>query len=577
MAVPDEGRELSEPAPLEPLDGSSGKAGEAAAAPQESLNRPRGRGKGGRDGKGGRGGRGRRGGDGVAQWEYDPRQTSELEAIVFGGAPELLERKEKAAAEAQAAKEDSAVEAGSKIATEELPASKGRKRKSVKPLESVVESTTPSVWKDPDDALIQVDLGARPLTRKFKRSQDETQVSGEVYEQRLREQFHKLHGDVHWAEAKDPTEDAEEDSDEEVVIPSSSRHVVEAGPGGTLRAKEITVLGKKQVAVTPNDGSAKGPAGIRAVNFHPGSELMLTAGRDKTLRLFSIDGDENPKVASYHFEKFPILEAVFTPSGDQILLTGERSQMWGLDVQSGEPFHIRHLSAQANNKYYGLAVGPSPGDRPGLRAAKMYSVMGDAGGLLVCDVTSKQPVRTLQMRTPGIAAAFSAERDVLYSVDQESTIYEWDLGTGRCKQSLKDPWAVQISALAVSRVTQFAPTPMLAVGTSSGNMDLFDLGGPKIPSKPTKSIDNLVTRVTSLRFHHEGELLVGASVLKKDQLKLVHAATGTTYQNWPHFGLPLNNISAFDVSRRGGYLALGNERGRVLLFQLSHYEKERSR
>jgi U3 small nucleolar RNA-associated protein 18 len=312
---------------------------------------------------------------------------------------------------------------------------------------------------------------------------------------------------------------------------------------------------------------------VQSLQFHPDSELMLTAGLDKTLRIFSVDGNENAKVASYFFKKFPITGAAFTPDGAQVLLTGRDERMWGLDVRTGEAAQILHQSSMQHDKYRGLITGPCPSDAPSLRSNNMYAVRGTAGSLLICDVPSKQPVRTLRMSTPGVAAVFSAEKDAISSADQDCNIYEWDLGTGRCVQRVKAAWATGIESLALRRVTANAATPMLAVGTASGNIDLYDLSRPKLRSEPEKSIGNLTTMVTSLRFHPQGELLLGASKFKKDSLRLMHCATTAVYQNWPTAKTPLNRVTSVDFSREGGLLAMANERGKVLLYQLRHYGK----
>merc|ERR1711920_805381 len=130
----------------------------------------------------------------------------------------------------------------------------------------------------------------------------------------------------------------------------------------------------------------------------------------------------------------------------------------------------------------------------------------------------------------------------------------------------------------MGRTTAHSPYSMLAVGTNSGNIDLFDVSGPKISPQPSHTVSNLTTCVDGLNFHHNGELLVGFSRHKKDQLKMVHAGTATVYQNWPtsssdhKSGTPLGRVSAVDFSRHGGIMAIGNQYGRVLIYQLRHYE-----
>jgi U3 small nucleolar RNA-associated protein 18 len=303
---------------------------------------------------------------------------------------------------------------------------------------------------------------------------------------------------------------------------------------------------------------------------------MLTAGLDKTLRLFAVDGEENPKVASYFFKKFPIREAKFTPAGDRVLLTGRENRMWSLDVRTGQATSIMQSASQLlqrSSRYRCLEVGPYPSDLPSLRANQMYSVLGDDGKILVCDVATSQPVRTLRMSMPGVASVFSPEKDVLFSADKDCNIYEWDLGTGRCMQRVKATYAIGIESLALRRVTATAPTPLLAVGTASGNIDLYDTSVPKMTGKPTSSIDNLTTAVTSLKFHPAGELLSGASKLKKDTLKLIHCGTSTVFWNWPTERTPLNRVTSVDFTRQGGFMAIASEQGKVLIYQLRQYEK----
>mmetsp|Transcript_112520 Transcript_112520/g.363388 ORF Transcript_112520/g.363388 Transcript_112520/m.363388 type:complete len:519 (+) Transcript_112520:116-1672(+) len=439
--------------------------------------------------------------------------------------------------------------------------------------EGAKEPKDPAVaaWVDPDDVGLEVDVATRSYY--LRRSDDETKVTGSEYERRLREQFVKLHGSASWP-VQDPAQAADafssDESEAEAPLPASSAGHQRAAPGGVLRPTDIDVKRLREVEMAP--GNTKGPAVIQALQFHPDSGLLLTAGLDKRLRLFAVDGDENPKVSSYFFNHFPIKEASFLPDGKQIVVTGESHKMWGLDVQTGEAFGVSLLCAQFHKRYFGLTVGPNPADAPGSRSSQMYAVLGDNGTVLACDAAMHQPVRTMRMRAPGVAAVFAPDSDSLFTADTDNNLYEWDLSTGRCRQRAQDTFAVKITCLAVRRTATRAPRPLLAVGTSSGNIDIFDTSGPKLPTEPTHSVGNLTTSVRGLCFHHEGELLAAFSREKKDQLKLVHAETATVFQNWPTSVTPLNRVSAVDLSRNGGLLAIGNERGRVLLYQLRHYE-----
>jgi len=506
--------------------------------------------------------------------------TAELEAIVFGGADpstaEAVADDEGVPPKARAA---DAADAGDLV--EKQPKRRKRKRAPSQEAGSEAKASGPgaAAWLDPDDAELEVDLTARSRTMKLRQSNKEKKVSGNEYERRLREHFVKLHGHAQWADEKARAgKEAGEDEDsasEEEAIPTSAKVVATAEAGvGALRPTELDVVRRPQVEI---ERGSKGPAVIQAVQFHPTSDLLLTAGFDKRLRLYAVDGDENAKVSSHFFKQFPIQEACFTQSGDEILLTPSRDTirtMWSLDVRTGTPSSIRPMAGQmTKSKFHGIALGADPADQPGFRSSKLFSVLGEGGAVVVCDLVTKHAVRTLRMAAPGVAATFSTARDTLITADEESNIYEWDLGSGRCLQRMKEAWATKITALAMRRVAAHAPTPLLAVGTATGNIDFFDASGPKLPKEPTSTVSNLTTSVTSMRFHHGGEMLAAASKFNKDALKLVHAGSSTVFATWPTDRTPLHRVTAIDFSRRDGYLAIGNERGKVLLYQLTHYEK----
>lgn len=88
---------------------------------------------------------------------------------------------------------------------------------------------------------------------------------------------------------------------------------------------------------------------------------------------------------------------------------------------------------------------------------------------------------------------------------------------------------------------------------------------------PIKAVMNLTTTVDLLRFNHDGQILALGSRRKKDQFKLVHVASKTVFQNWPTSQTPLHYVTSIDFSPGGGFLAIGNDRGRVLLYRLNHY------
>lgn len=86
-----------------------------------------------------------------------------------------------------------------------------------------------------------------------------------------------------------------------------------------------------------------------------------------------------------------------------------------------------------------------------------------------------------------------------------------------------------------------------------------------------KTYSNLTTSITSLAFHPSGEALAFASKWEKDSLRLAHVESKTVFANWPTAKTPLKYVSGVAFSERQGYVAIGNDKGKALLYRLSHY------
>ena len=97
-------------------------------------------------------------------------------------------------------------------------------------------------------------------------------------------------------------------------------------------------------------------------------------------------------------------------------------------------------------------------------------------------------------------------------------------------------------------------------------------GGAGAPAPPLKAFMNLTTQVDTLAFSADGDILACASRMKKDALRLVHVPTRTVFANWPTARSPLQFVHCAAFSPGGAYLAVGNARGRALLYRLHHYD-----
>ena len=82
---------------------------------------------------------------------------------------------------------------------------------------------------------------------------------------------------------------------------------------------------------------------------------------------------------------------------------------------------------------------------------------------------------------------------------------------------------------------------------------------------------NLTTTVTGMKFNSTSEILGTSSKWKHNSLKLTHFPSFSVFSNYPSFKDNLKYVTAFDFSRKSGYLAIGNDEGKIFLSRLNHY------
>jgi U3 small nucleolar RNA-associated protein 18 len=84
---------------------------------------------------------------------------------------------------------------------------------------------------------------------------------------------------------------------------------------------------------------------------------------------------------------------------------------------------------------------------------------------------------------------------------------------------------------------------------------------------------NMHTSIDFMRFNPTGDILALSSRREKDSLKLVHMPTQTVFSNWPTSKTPLGYVWSIDFSPGSKFMAVGNDKGKCLLYKLLHYSE----
>ncbi|KAL9243272.1 hypothetical protein vseg_017179 [Gypsophila vaccaria] len=424
------------------------------------------------------------------------------------------------------------------------------------------------VWVDEEEEVVAVNIANVSRLRKLRKEEDESVISGAAYVARLRAQHAKLNRGTKWAQL-DSTKDRY-DSDEETgaLVDDGERDVENFDD--ILRTNEELVV-KRGGKLLPGileysrlvDANAEdlSNARINSVQFHRNHQLLLTAGHDKKLRFFQIDGKRNKMMDSIFFEDCPIFTASFLPDGSQVIVSGRRKFFYSVDICKGSVDKIGTLTGREEKSLEVFEVSPD---------SRTIAFIGNEGYILLVSTKTKELIGTLKMNGTVRSLAFSHDGQTLLSSGGDGQIYHWDLRTRTCLHKGVDEGSIVGTSLCTSPLGN-----LFASGLDSGIVNIYNndefLGGKK---KPLKKIENLNTEVNYMKFNHDAQILAICSRTNKSSLKLVHIPSFTVFSNWP----PPNCKSLFgprclDFSPAGGYMAVGNAAGKVMLYKLHHYQR----
>lgn len=214
-----------------------------------------------------------------------------------------------------------------------------------------------SVWKDNDDTTVEVSLG-NTLVKKLRVAESEDTIQGPDFERRLRRQYERLYPPPNWyvgliesrkRGSDDEHSDGSDDDDRVQYGEGTARFIALPGQARRSVIPMITrakLAARKRGILSPDhlhlqrlqDANKNGytNGSVLSMAFHPHqTNILMTAGMDKTLRLFQVDGKVNPKIQFVHIKNFPVHSAKFTPDGSKIYLSGRRPFYYTFDMECG--------------------------------------------------------------------------------------------------------------------------------------------------------------------------------------------------------------------------------------------------
>uniref|UniRef100_A0A8C5UWH8 UTP18 small subunit processome component n=1 Tax=Microcebus murinus TaxID=30608 RepID=A0A8C5UWH8_MICMU len=371
------------------------------------------------------------------------------------------------------------------------------------------------VWVDEEDEDEEmVDMMNNRFRKDMMKNASEGKLSKDNLRKRLKEEFqHAMGGVPAWADTKKQktSSDDESEEDEDDLLQRTGNFISTSAslPRGILKMKNC------QHANAERPTTAR----ISSVQFHPCAQVVMVAGLDNAVSLFQVDGKTNPKIQSIYLERFPIFKACFSANGEEVLATSTHSKvLYVYDMLAGKliPVHqVRGLKEKIVRSFEVSLDG------------SFLLINGVAGYLHLLSVKTKELIGSMKINGMVAASTFSSDSKKIY-----------------------------------------------ASSSNCGVVNLYNQDSclKETNPKPIKAIMNLVTGVTSLTFNPTTEILAIASGKMKEAVRLVHLPSCTVFSNFPV--IKKKNISyvhTMDFSPRSGYFALGNEKGKALMYRLHHY------
>ena len=276
--------------------------------------------------------------------------------------------------------------------------------------------------------------------KKLRRYRDETDpLSLSEYELRLRERFMNttsVAANTGWADVKQiqqkqeepkpkrkrgeygsSSEDESEDEDYNAasdILDSNASLFQHSSSGMQLPPSILDV-------VRTRDGNLSDPNNsvVSAVQFHPGSDedcpLLMTAGMDKMLKFFRVDGEENPKIHGIHFPTLPITCASFLGDSGSVVMSGRRPFFYVYDAISGNIQKIQSIVGRKERSLEKFTVSPS-GD--------VIAFVGNDGYIILVDGTSRQWIGDLKMNGSVRAITFSEDGEYIMGSGSDGDVYK---------------------------------------------------------------------------------------------------------------------------------------------------------
>uniref|UniRef100_A0A8R1I5K0 WD repeat-containing protein 55 homolog n=1 Tax=Caenorhabditis japonica TaxID=281687 RepID=A0A8R1I5K0_CAEJA len=426
----------------------------------------------------------------------------------------------------------------------------------------VIEAQKP-VWHDEDDDNVVVTVPKRvkkTMRAELKRTTDEEhgEVDSKEYVARLQEAFKKRHGGTpKWALAA-ATYGVEDE--EESLLRSAAGYLAKDSklPKTTIHTSYLKDFNIGHRFTRP----------ITVVKFHKTRPVLITADQGGNVQLFKVSREvrQDHFLQSATFKKFPIDCMEIAEQGTAVICSSSSKEY--LMQYNMETRQVTELRPPNTVPKQGIRIFAISHD------SKFLALAGHNSHIYIVHAVSMEHVKTISLPANATAIKFYPTHSrELWVICENGQIV---IASMSCDSVFKvnkqhtftDDGAVHGTTIALTQHGEF-----FATGSDTGIVNVYsgqDCRDSTTP-RPLFNVSNLVTSVSSIAFTSDAQLMAICSSVKENHLRLVHIASQTTFKNFPDRHGKVTHARCVDFSPNGGYLAVGNEDGKLNVFSIHHF------
>lgn len=371
------------------------------------------------------------------------------------------------------------------------------------------------------------------------------------YADKLKQKYETLVGTPNWAKLNKQVKLESDDEDSEIL-----RKV------GHLQKKRSLHLPKDYLELKrfPKINSETGNEGqiITTVEFHPKMSVTLVGGNSGVVSLFSIGGDVNNKLHSFKLKGWKVHTAQFTPDGSEAFISSKFNHSICIyNLVKADPKLVQLPQVVKKPTIFKMST-----------CGKYIATAIGYDEVYIISATSRELLRTLKHNSTVESVSFSPDSEKLYSYGVEGQVTVWDLSTYRVVHKFFDHGCVTASCITTSPCGR-----LLALGSGEGIVNIYETSQLTVTEPlPHKTISNLTTKITNLRFNATSEILAASSGYSLNAVKLIHIPSYHVFVNFPKQSSNLYQVETLSFSPNSGYMALGNNKGCAYLYRVKYYK-----